>query len=1296
MSLSMSLSRELLSVSLLDGEPWRPSPFQPPPFRKEYPSQLRRPTLVASAQPWYPAGLSPVSNPVPSPVQLSPVNSFSHHPGDVPHLSADFSASDSTIFSPLSTPVSTVFHAISDAAAARRVYPVHMFLSARKDASHTPHGILQWCTKQYRETPTLKVPPHLALSLHEASEAPSARGVLGTNAASSRARSTRQLHSKVMYILSRITPQKYNELLDELLQLPLRQADDAELEEVVNVFFEKASDEPEYSQLYARLVQVLCTGSEAEAALEPELQMRVLSNRLRDILGRTWEQRLQLHLHVTEDDKVDRSTGAELDAEELEKKVSRMKSRLVGSAIFFAELICIDVVPAAAMRTILYRLVGTYNSNEPLKTQECAFELFNKFLKAVSAKLLDFDPELLGHYLATAKCVGQTHPRCRVRFMMEELEKLRVQNHWPIADPAAPPPTAEKASSTSAVEFNDGLSSSSVSVGLSKSKSDDNSLYCKAALSPATLRSPTTSGISPLMASADQSMDVSIREPLRPSFSNLLLRYLMFSDDGSLSLFRELSAEGKKLCFFEFFQIIFTTDSPVIAQVPQLFAYLIPHYLKSVTLSCILIAYLRDEAPRQCELYPRTLERVAQLIQHHTVQAAVVNYPHAKQLYYMSYFNLILVRLSRSSYPVEGFLAAAYPAYTQMLKNIPNASDPVANLSAACLSILRFLYAVLPKALSGSGRIEAPLEAVRGLQTQCPALQNSIELTVYEMAVAQGHGWEGNCAAAVLRAASLTWSPVAKLITVMNAMDALLTCTAVTSSRGGPILSVPSAAHVASCVIKHLDCPLYEAAIVLELVLHCNQYPFTYLRPRPATGVELLRQLFGAFSDADVFPHKGEALRLVRYLDSNEKSTVSVYLLSLFTRQGLSISKARLTLSQQIRPIRAPLILLLYVSGFCFLPPEVPHISWSEIWARMTGYTCLALYFGLFLRLHSPNELDSWLPYTRSLINTLNFNAASRFYTSAKATDWGMAPSTRTLVLAYFTLAMKMNYTISSWTIPPFPPSFCATGRSQSSVQCAAPTTGTFRPEAFTPFKLIASRYETHDTRRFIFALGSPEETFDLPVASCIVAKFMDADGKEVLRPYTPISSGTTKGHFELLVKRYPKGKMGNHLFNMKPGEELLVKGPYEKLPYKPNMWRHVGMLAGGTGITPMYQIIRRILENEKDKTQVSLVFANNKREDILLGNELVELNSTFKKSFNLYFTLCEVPKRWLGGIGYITREMIETFMPAPKEKNTMILVSGPPAMMKAVSGLKDEKSQGQLSGLLRDMGYSADQVFKF
>jgi cytochrome-b5 reductase len=269
-----------------------------------------------------------------------------------------------------------------------------------------------------------------------------------------------------------------------------------------------------------------------------------------------------------------------------------------------------------------------------------------------------------------------------------------------------------------------------------------------------------------------------------------------------------------------------------------------------------------------------------------------------------------------------------------------------------------------------------------------------------------------------------------------------------------------------------------------------------------------------------------------------------------------------------------------------------------------------------------------------------------------------------------------------------------------AAVHCKSANACIFSPEEFRAFRLIGTQFESHDTRRFFFAIegdvaANSGGVMNLPVASCIVCKFTDTSGQDITRPYTPISTNTTKGRFELLVKRYPRSRMGSHLFQLRNGETLLLKGPFEKFKYSPNMWTHVGMIAGGTGITPMYQVIRAILDNPKDKTQINLIYANNERRDILLANELTELQKAFP-NFQCHLTLLKVPKRWLGGIGYVNRCMVESFMPRPGAKGTKVLVCGPPPMMQAISGEKEypkgkAPEQGPLAGILKDMGYTSE-----
>eukprot|EP00759_Apiculatamorpha_spiralis_P015795 PhF_6_TR22344/c0_g1_i1/m.31636/K00326/E1.6.2.2; cytochrome-b5 reductase len=253
-------------------------------------------------------------------------------------------------------------------------------------------------------------------------------------------------------------------------------------------------------------------------------------------------------------------------------------------------------------------------------------------------------------------------------------------------------------------------------------------------------------------------------------------------------------------------------------------------------------------------------------------------------------------------------------------------------------------------------------------------------------------------------------------------------------------------------------------------------------------------------------------------------------------------------------------------------------------------------------------------------------------------------------------------------------------------------------PTEYRPLKLVNVELASPDTRRFRFAFPDPDMTSGINVASCLVLKYNEHDGKEVVRPYTPVTSVDQKGFLDLLVKRYPDSKMGSHLFSMRTGDTVEAKGPYEKIKYIPNRWKHIGMIAGGTGITPMFQIMKQINSNPNDKTKVSLIYLCKTEEDVLLAHEITKLGSN--PNFYIYISLEKPKKGWLGGIGRISTEMVRNVLPAPGAKDTVVMVCGPPGLMNAVSGDKDfsqsPPTQGMLTGLLRETGFSPREVFKF
>jgi len=253
-------------------------------------------------------------------------------------------------------------------------------------------------------------------------------------------------------------------------------------------------------------------------------------------------------------------------------------------------------------------------------------------------------------------------------------------------------------------------------------------------------------------------------------------------------------------------------------------------------------------------------------------------------------------------------------------------------------------------------------------------------------------------------------------------------------------------------------------------------------------------------------------------------------------------------------------------------------------------------------------------------------------------------------------------------------------------------------PKEFIDFKLREIIDVNHNTKIFRFNLQTPETEVGLPVASCIVIKVPKGgpDGKDVIRPYTPISSNETKGYVDLMIKLYPNGIASNYIFNMKKGDTLAMKGPIPKIAIKSNMKKEIGMVSGGTGLTPMIQVAREILKSPDNKTKISFIFANIAEEDILSRRELEELQAQHKNNFKVHYVLEKPPKGWKGDVGYVTQDMVKKYLPPPSDDN-LIMVCGPPPMVEKISGNKaPDYSQGELKGYLKELGFKSEQVFKF
>jgi len=245
----------------------------------------------------------------------------------------------------------------------------------------------------------------------------------------------------------------------------------------------------------------------------------------------------------------------------------------------------------------------------------------------------------------------------------------------------------------------------------------------------------------------------------------------------------------------------------------------------------------------------------------------------------------------------------------------------------------------------------------------------------------------------------------------------------------------------------------------------------------------------------------------------------------------------------------------------------------------------------------------------------------------------------------------------------------------------------------FKPFKVASIKPVSADTR--LYTVTVPGHS-PVPVSSYLITR-AQVEGKEEKRPYTPVKQ--KDGEVNLLIKSYASGKVSKAIGQLKVGDTIDLRGPKPSRPYTPNEFKTIAMVAGGTGITPMLQVVQKILNNPEDKTKVHLLFSNHTPQDILLREELDALAAKHSGQFSVTYLVSTPPKGWKGPAGRVNEALVasDVVAKAPPSSKSLVYVCGPPGFMTTVSGTKAKDfTQGELTGLLKSAGYSPAQVHKF
>jgi len=200
-------------------------------------------------------------------------------------------------------------------------------------------------------------------------------------------------------------------------------------------------------------------------------------------------------------------------------------------------------------------------------------------------------------------------------------------------------------------------------------------------------------------------------------------------------------------------------------------------------------------------------------------------------------------------------------------------------------------------------------------------------------------------------------------------------------------------------------------------------------------------------------------------------------------------------------------------------------------------------------------------------------------------------------------------------------------------------------------FRLLKVSRVGNNCREFVFATNDTTRALNLPTGQHIHIH-CSSNGEDIRRSYTP-TEYKVPGSFTVLMKCYPGGKMGTYMSTKKAGDRVMISGPVGHLTYEGNgkfksgkhsiTIRKLCICAGGTGLTPAFQILKHVQDNPHDNLQILFLYASSTEQHILLQEELEVMNKDPR--ITVAHTVSRpISQDWDGYSGRVCKDIFDDF----------------------------------------------------
>ena len=153
--------------------------------------------------------------------------------------------------------------------------------------------------------------------------------------------------------------------------------------------------------------------------------------------------------------------------------------------------------------------------------------------------------------------------------------------------------------------------------------------------------------------------------------------------------------------------------------------------------------------------------------------------------------------------------------------------------------------------------------------------------------------------------------------------------------------------------------------------------------------------------------------------------------------------------------------------------------------------------------------------------------------------------------------------------------------------------------------------------------------------------------------------------------KGTPPGKMSSYIFNLKPGDEVIISGPYGEFFIKETPAEKI-YIGGGAGMAPLRSHIFELFNNMQIDCKVSYWYGGRSVRELFYMDEFEAMEKEHP-NFKMHIALSDpMPEdNWTGLTGFIHQVLHDEYLvkhPAPEDCEYYIC--GPPIMLKCVQDM--------------------------